>query len=69
VDSLDAVSIEALGLDGREGYVAVELGVVGEVDALAAALAEETLDVVAAAGEGGGQGGSGCARSGRGAYS
>ena len=32
----DAVGVEAVGLDQREGDVAVELGVVGEVDALLA---------------------------------
>ncbi len=44
--------VEALGLDQGEGHVAVELRVVGQVDALLAALAEEALDLVAAGGEG-----------------
>ena len=37
----EAVGVEAVGLDQREGDVAVELGVVREVDALLRALAEE----------------------------
>ena len=56
-DARDAVGVEAVRLDRRERDVAVELRVVREVDALAPALAEEALDVVAAAGEGGGEGG------------
>jgi hypothetical protein len=44
-----AVSVEALGLDDGEGDVAVELGVVCQVDALAAAFTEEATDFVAAA--------------------
>ncbi len=44
----------ALGLDQREGDVAVEARVVGAVDAFAGALAEEGLHLVAAGDEGGG---------------
>ena len=54
-DADDAVGVEAVGLDQREGDVAVELGVVREVDALLGALAEEGADGVAAAGERRGQ--------------
>ena len=46
-DRARADLVEALGLDQREGDVAVELRVVGEVDALLAALAEEARDRVA----------------------
>ena len=45
--------VEALGLDQREGDVAVEPLVAGQVDALLGALAEEALHLVAAGGEGG----------------
>ena len=44
-DALAADVVEALGLDQREGDVAVEQCVVGEVDLLLAALAEERLTV------------------------
>ena len=47
---------QPLGLDQAEGDVAVQLGVVGQVDLVLAALAEELPDLVAAAGEGGGLG-------------
>ena len=43
-----AVGVEALGLDQREGDVAVEQRVVRQVDLLLAALAEEALHLVAA---------------------
>ena len=52
-DALAGGVVEAVGLDEGEGDVAVEGGVVGEVDALLAALAEELLDRVAAGGKGG----------------
>jgi hypothetical protein len=44
--------VQAFGLDQREGDIAVELGVMGEVDLLLAALAEEAPDLVAAGREG-----------------
>jgi hypothetical protein len=40
-------------LDQREGYVAVQRGIVGQVDLLPAALAQEALDGVTAISEGG----------------
>ena len=46
--------VEALGFDEGEGHVPVEEGVVGQVDYLLAALAEEAFDLVASVGEGGG---------------
>lgn len=46
--------VQSLGLDEREGHVPVEDAVVGQVDDLLAALAEELLDLVSAAGEGDG---------------
>src|SRR5438045_5412700 len=46
--------VEAFGLDQGEGDVAVEEAVVGEVNPLLAAFAEEAADFVAAVGEGGG---------------
>ena len=48
--------IELLGLDEGEGHVSIEDGVVGEVDLLLAALAEELLDLIATVGKGGGNG-------------
>ena len=48
--------VEAFGADLGESDVAVEGGVMGEEDALAAALAEEAFDAVAAGDEGGGEG-------------
>jgi hypothetical protein len=56
-DAGQAGGVQALGLDQGEGHVAVEAGVVGQVDPLAAALAQEALDLIAAGGEGGGDGG------------
>src|SRR5438128_2259409 len=53
-----AATVKAFGLDQGEGDVAVEAGVVGEVDLLLAALAEELSDDVAAVGEGRGWNGS-----------
>ena len=50
-----AVSSRPFGLDQGEGHVAVEQGVVGQVDLLLAALAQELLHLVAAADEGGGR--------------
>ena len=47
----DAVGVEAIRFDQREGDVAVELGVVGEIDALLGAFAQEGADVVAAGNE------------------
>ena len=67
--ALDAGSpwlIQAVGLDEGEGDVAVEQGVVGEVDALLAALAEEAPHDVAPAGKGGGEGRGGWGRGGGG---
>ena len=63
--ALQAQEVEAVGLDHGEGDVAVEAGVVGQVDALAPALAQERAHFVAAGGEGGWQGredGGGCER-------
>ncbi len=54
LDAGTAGVVQALGLDQGEGDVAVQLGVVGQVDLLLAALAEEAGDFVAAVGEGGG---------------
>ena len=51
-DAFAADVVEALGLDEGEGDVAIEECVVGEEDALLAALAEEAEDLIAAAGEG-----------------
>jgi hypothetical protein len=48
-----ACFIEAVSLDHSDCYVAVQLRVVRQVDLLAAALAQEALDGVAAIGEGG----------------
>ena len=50
-DALAAYVVEALGLDQGERDVAVEQLVVGEVNALLAALAEEALHHVAATGK------------------
>ena len=46
--------IEFLGLEQGKGYVPVEQCIVGQVDPLLAPLAEESLDLVAAVGKGGG---------------
>src|SRR5207244_12072226 len=51
-DARDPGLVEALCLDHREGDVAVEFGVVREVDLLAPAFTKEALHQVAAAGEG-----------------
>jgi hypothetical protein len=61
-DTSEAGRAEALSLDESKGYVPVEAGVVGQVDALPAALTEETLDLVAAGdkGRGDGRGGYWC---------
>jgi hypothetical protein len=56
-DPGEAVGVQTIRLDYRNGDVAVEFGVVSEVDALAAAFPEEALYGVATAGEGGWQGG------------
>src|SRR5216117_1965743 len=45
--------VQPLGLDERDGYVAVEPGVGGEVDSLLPALAEKAAELVAAARDGG----------------
>ena len=50
-DALAAYVIEALRLDEGERHVAVEELIVGEVDALLAAFAEELADPVAASSE------------------
>jgi hypothetical protein len=47
-DALPTDFVETLGLDERKGDVAVEQRVVGEIDLLLAALAEEALDLIAA---------------------
>src|SRR5262249_8257289 len=44
--------VEPLGLDDRDGDVAFEAGIVGEVDALLGSLAEEPSHLVAAGGQG-----------------
>ena len=44
----DAVGVEAVGLDQRESDIAIELRVVGEVDALLRAFAEKAAHGVAA---------------------
>ena len=54
-DPGEALLVQPLGLDDGDGNVPVQPFVVGEVDALAAALAQEALHLVAAAGEGGGE--------------
>ena len=46
--------IKTLGLDEGEGHLPVQQGVLGQVDLLLAALPQETLNLVAAVGEGGG---------------
>ena len=51
-DALTGQVVEAFGAYLGEGNVAVEGGVVGQEDALAAALAEEPFDPVAARYEG-----------------
>ncbi len=48
---LAARLIQALGLDQREGNLAIEQRVMGQVDALLAAFAEQPRDLVAAVGE------------------
>ena len=53
-DALAGGVVQTLRLDQREGHVAVQANVVGEVDPLLAAFAQEFLDLVAAVGEGGG---------------
>ncbi len=53
-DALAAHVVQALGLDEGEGDVAVQEGVVGQVDPLLAALAQEPLHLIAAVREGGG---------------
>ena len=54
LDSGTAGGVEAFGLDQGEGDLAVQQGIVGQIDLLLAALAQEPLDLVAAAGKGGG---------------
>ena len=61
-DALSADLVEAFGLDQREGHVAIEQLIVGQVDALLAALTEQLADLVAAAREGRWRGGSSRAR-------
>ena len=61
-DALQAGLVQPFGLDHGDRHVPVQAGVVGEVDALAAALAQETLDLVTPAGEGGGERGGGRGR-------
>jgi hypothetical protein len=56
LDADQAILVEAVGLDEGEGHVAVELGVVGEVDAFLAALAQESNDLVPAVDKRGGLG-------------
>ena len=51
----DAVCVESFGLDQREGHIAVESCVMGEIDALLGALTKEAADGVAACSEGGGE--------------
>jgi len=51
-DAITPDVVQAFGLDQREGDVAVEQGVVGEIDLLLAALTEECSYRVAAVGEG-----------------
>ena len=63
-DAGQAGGVQALGLDQGKGHVAVEAGVVGQVDPLPTALAQEALDLVAPGGEGGGDSGSGRRRRG-----
>ena len=46
--------VQALGFNQREGYFPVQQGVLGQIDPLLASLAQKTLDLVAAVGEGGG---------------
>jgi hypothetical protein len=48
--------VQFLGLDKGEGYISIEDIIVSEIDLFLAALAEEFLDLIAAAGEGGGLG-------------
>ena len=55
-DPLAADLVQAFGLDQGEGHIAVEHRVVGQVDLLLAALAQEALDLVAAVDEGRGTG-------------
>jgi len=47
-DTGEAIGIETLGFDKREGDVSVKFGVVGEIDALPSAFAEKALDRVTA---------------------
>ena len=51
-DADDAVGVESVRLDEGERDVAVELGVVREIDALLGALAQKRPHGVAASGEG-----------------
>jgi len=57
-DALPAFVIEAFGLDEGKGNVPVQQRVVRQIDLLLAALAQEADDLVAAAYEGSGDGGS-----------
>jgi hypothetical protein len=52
LDAGKAALVETVGLDDSDGYVAVELRVVREIDALPAPLAEKASDRVPASGEG-----------------
>ena len=47
----EAGFVQPIGLDDSDGYLAIESGVVGEVDVLAAAFTQEALDLIAAGGE------------------
>jgi hypothetical protein len=51
LDALATRIVESFGLNEGKGHVAVELGVVGQVHSLLAALAQELLYLVAAAHE------------------
>ena len=58
LDAAAAGFVQPLGLDQGEGHFPVQQGVVGQVDLLFPALAQELLDLVAAVGEGRGLKGS-----------
>jgi hypothetical protein len=60
-----ALGVEALGLDERDGHVALEPGVVPQVDPLLRALTQEAADLVAAPADAGRHGAGGRHRSDR----
>ena len=56
-NALSGIIVQLLGLYKGEGDIPIQYGIMGQVDLLLAALAEEAFDLVAAIGKGGGLGG------------